>query len=35
LALCKFLISEDGNFFQGSNIVMDGGQILWLIKRKY
>jgi len=28
LALCKFLISEDGNFFQGSNIVMDGGQIL-------
>ena len=28
LALCKLLISEDGNFFQGSNIVMDGGQIL-------
>ena len=28
LNLCNFLISEDGNFFQGSNIVMDGGQIL-------
>ena len=28
LALCKLLISGDGNFFQGSNIVMDGGQIL-------
>ena len=28
LALCKLLISDDGNFFQGSNIVMDGGQIL-------
>ena len=28
LALCKLLISENGNFFQGSNIVMDGGQIL-------
>ena len=28
LSLCKLLISEDGNFFQGSNIVMDGGQIL-------
>ena len=28
LALCKLLISNDGNFFQGSNIVMDGGQIL-------
>ena len=28
LALCNLLISNDGNFFQGSNIVMDGGQIL-------
>ena len=28
LAVCKLLISNDGNFFQGSNIVMDGGQIL-------
>ncbi len=28
LSLCKLLISDDGNFFQGSNIVMDGGQIL-------
>ena len=28
LALCKLLISDDGSFFQGSNIVMDGGQIL-------
>ena len=28
LALCKLLISDEGNFFQGSNIVMDGGQIL-------
>ena len=28
LALCKLLISNEGNFFQGSNIVMDGGQIL-------
>ena len=28
LALCKLLLSEDGNFFQGSNIVMDGGQVL-------
>ena len=28
LAVCKLLISDDGNFFQGSNIVMDGGQIL-------
>lgn len=28
LALCKLLLSEDGSFFQGSNIVMDGGQVL-------
>ena len=28
LALCELLISDEGNFFQGSNIVMDGGQIL-------
>ena len=28
LSLCKLLISKDGSFFQGSNIVMDGGQIL-------
>ena len=27
-ALCKLLISDNGNFFQGTNIVMDGGQIL-------
>tara|TARA_B100000242_G_C43039642_1_gene484928 strand:- start:1300 stop:1998 length:699 start_codon:yes stop_codon:yes gene_type:complete len=27
-ALCNLLISDKGNFFQGSNIVMDGGQIL-------
>ena len=28
LALCNLLISEEGNFFQGSNIVIDGGQII-------
>ena len=28
LAICNLLISDKGNFFQGSNIVMDGGQIL-------
>ena len=27
-ALCELLISDNGNFFQGTNIVMDGGQIL-------
>ena len=26
--LCKLLIGNHGNFFQGSNIVIDGGQIL-------
>jgi len=26
--LCKLLISNHGNFFQGANIVVDGGQIL-------
>ena len=28
LSLCKLLISSDGDFFLGSNIVMDGGQVL-------
>lgn len=28
VALCNLLISDNGSFFQGSNIVMDGGQIL-------
>tara|TARA_B100000886_G_scaffold336318_1_gene294859 strand:+ start:5598 stop:6296 length:699 start_codon:yes stop_codon:yes gene_type:complete len=28
LALCNLLISDKGNFFQGSNIIMDGGQTL-------
>lgn len=28
LSLCNFLINQEGNFFQGSNIVIDGGQIL-------
>ena len=28
LALCNLLISNDGDFFLGSNIVMDGGQVL-------
>ena len=29
LELCKLLISDHGNFFQGSNIVMDGGRSVW------
>tara|TARA_Y100000816_G_scaffold157265_2_gene112233 strand:+ start:10337 stop:11035 length:699 start_codon:yes stop_codon:yes gene_type:complete len=28
LALCDLLISNKGDFFQGSNIIMDGGQTL-------
>ena len=28
LSLCNLLLSSDGDFFLGSNIVMDGGQVL-------
>lgn len=28
LSLCELLISNDGDFFTGSNLIMDGGQIL-------